>query len=110
MTEFDTYQEASTISRKTMDWKRSKISKFELDVVPQSWMPYVQMGLSITLYMRSLLLVESLDFRPSNQYTLVSERPSCLRLAKMCVCQVRRQTVNKRQILLTESMQISTTW
>jgi hypothetical protein len=24
--------------------------------------------------------------RPSNQYILVSESPSCLRLAKMCVC------------------------
>jgi hypothetical protein len=48
MTEFDKYQGASTISRKTLDWKRSKISMFELDVVPQSWMPYVQMGLSIT--------------------------------------------------------------
>jgi hypothetical protein len=50
MTEFDTYQGASTISRKTLDWKSSKISMFELDVVPQSWMPYVQMNLSkITL-------------------------------------------------------------
>jgi hypothetical protein len=35
--------------------------------------------------MRSLLLVESLDLRLSNQYILVSESPSCLRLAKMCV-------------------------
>jgi hypothetical protein len=49
MMEFDTYQGASTISRKTMDWKRSKISMFELDAVLQSWMSYVQMGLSITL-------------------------------------------------------------
>jgi hypothetical protein len=30
-------------------------------------------------------LVESLDLRPSNQYILVSESPSCLRLEKMCV-------------------------
>jgi hypothetical protein len=44
MAEFDTYQGASTISLKTLDWKRSKISMFELDVVPQSWMPYVQIG------------------------------------------------------------------
>jgi hypothetical protein len=42
MTEFDTYQGASTIIRKTLDWKRSKIAMFELDVVPQSWMLYVQ--------------------------------------------------------------------
>jgi hypothetical protein len=40
--------------------------------------------------MRSFLLVESLDLRPSNQYILVSESPSCLRLEEMCVCQVRR--------------------
>jgi hypothetical protein len=33
MTEFDTYQGASTISRKTLDLKGSKISIFELDVV-----------------------------------------------------------------------------
>jgi hypothetical protein len=67
MTEFDTYPGASTISRKTLDWKRSKISMFELDIVPQSWIPYVQMGLNITqnqhldtvaddvFYMRSVL-------------------------------------------------------
>jgi hypothetical protein len=42
---------------------------FELDVEPQSWMSYVQMGLS-------------LDLRPSNQYILVSESPRCLRLEK----------------------------
>jgi hypothetical protein len=30
-------------------------------------------------------LVESLDSRPSNQYILVRESPSCLRLAQ-CVC------------------------
>jgi hypothetical protein len=47
MTEFGTYQGAFTISRKTLDWKLSKISMFEFEVVPQSWMPYVQMGLSI---------------------------------------------------------------
>jgi hypothetical protein len=38
--------------------------------------------------MRSLLLVESFDFRPSNQYILVRVSPSCFRFAKMCLCQV----------------------
>jgi hypothetical protein len=42
--------------------------------------------------MRSLLLVESLDLRPSNQYILMGEIPSCLRFAKMCVCQVGRRS------------------
>jgi hypothetical protein len=40
MAEFDSYQGASTISHKTLAWKRSKISVFELDILPQSWMPY----------------------------------------------------------------------
>jgi hypothetical protein len=38
--------------------------------------------------MRSLLLVESFDFRPSNQYILVRVIPSCFRFAKMCLWQV----------------------
>jgi hypothetical protein len=38
--------------------------------------------------MRSLLLVEGVDFRPSNQYILVRVVPSCFRFAKMCLCQV----------------------
>jgi hypothetical protein len=38
--------------------------------------------------MRSLLLVESFDLRPSNQYILVWVIPSCFRFAKMCLCQV----------------------
>jgi hypothetical protein len=35
--------------------------------------------------MRSLLLVESFYFRPSNQYILVRVIPSCFRFAKMCL-------------------------
>jgi hypothetical protein len=38
--------------------------------------------------MRSLLLVESFDVCPSNQYILVRLIPSCFRFAKMCLCQV----------------------
>jgi hypothetical protein len=38
--------------------------------------------------MRSLLLVESFEFRPSNQYILVRVIPSCFRFAKMCLCQI----------------------
>jgi hypothetical protein len=36
MTEFDTYHGASTISRKTLDWNRSRMSMLEFAVVPQS--------------------------------------------------------------------------
>jgi hypothetical protein len=45
----------------------------EVEAVPQSCIPLFQIGFSIVLYMRSLLLVESYDFRPSNQYILVRQ-------------------------------------
>jgi hypothetical protein len=44
--------------------------------------------MDIVLYMRSLLFVESFDFRPSDQYSLVWVIPSCFPFAKMCLCQV----------------------
>jgi hypothetical protein len=37
--------------------------------------------------MRNLLLVESFDLCPSNQYILVRVIPSCFRFAKMCLVQ-----------------------
>jgi hypothetical protein len=49
--------------RKAFDWKRSRISMLEMEAVPQSCIRQVQIGLGIVLYMRSLLLVESFDFR-----------------------------------------------
>jgi hypothetical protein len=73
---------------KAFDWKRPRISMLEVEAVPQSCIPYVQIGLSIVLYMRSLLLVESFDLRPSNQYILVRVILSCFRFGKMCLCQV----------------------
>jgi hypothetical protein len=42
----------------------------------------------VWLYMRSLLLTESSDFIPSNQYILVRVIPSCLFFMKTCLCQV----------------------
>jgi hypothetical protein len=48
--------------------------------------------------MRSLLLVESLDLHLSNQYILVSESPSCLRFAKLCVCQVKSSVEMKSKV------------
>jgi hypothetical protein len=62
--------------RKAFDWKRSKISMLDVEAVPQSCIPQVQIGLSIALYKRSLLFVESFGLRPSNQYVLVRVIPS----------------------------------
>jgi hypothetical protein len=39
----------------------------------------VQIALSIILYTRSLLLAESSDLRPSNQYILLRAIPGCFR-------------------------------
>jgi hypothetical protein len=74
--------------RKAFDWKRSRIFMLEVEAIPQSFIPQVQIGLSIILYMRSLLLVESFELRLSNQYILVRMITSCLHFAKMCFCQV----------------------
>jgi hypothetical protein len=47
MSELGTYHGASTMMRKTLDWNRSRISMLEVEAVPQSYIPYVQMGLSM---------------------------------------------------------------
>jgi hypothetical protein len=60
----------------------------EMKAVPHSCIPQVQIGLSIVLYMRSLLLVESYDLHLSSQYILVTVIPSCFHYGKMCLCQV----------------------
>jgi hypothetical protein len=43
--------------RKAFDWKISGISMLEVEAVPQSCIPSVQIVMCIALYMRSLLLV-----------------------------------------------------
>jgi hypothetical protein len=75
--------------RKAFDWKRSRISMLEVEALPQSCIPQVQIGLNIVLYMRRLLIVESFDFRQSNQYILVRVIRSCSRFVKMCLSLVK---------------------
>jgi hypothetical protein len=40
---------ASVITRRAFDWKRSSVSMLEVDVIPQSCIPYIQISLSIVL-------------------------------------------------------------
>ena len=54
------------IIRSVFYCNRSSISILDVDEDPQSCIPYDQIGLIIVLYIRSLLLTESFDFRPSN--------------------------------------------
>jgi hypothetical protein len=60
---------------KAFDCNCSRISVLEVEAVPHSCIPEVQIALSIPLYKRSLLFVESFDLRPSNQYMLVRVFP-----------------------------------
>jgi prepilin signal peptidase PulO-like enzyme (type II secretory pathway) len=53
-------------------WKHSRISMFEVEALPQSCIPYIQIGLIIAMYKRSSLLVENSELRPSSQHILVS--------------------------------------
>jgi hypothetical protein len=46
-------------------------------------------GLSIILYIRTLLLEESFGLHPNKRYTLVRAISSYFRFAKMCLCQLR---------------------
>jgi hypothetical protein len=57
-----------------------------MEAIPQSYIPEDQIGLSIVLYMISLLLVQSSDLCPSNQYIFVSVVPSCFYFVNMFFC------------------------
>jgi hypothetical protein len=59
-----------------------------VEAMPHNCIPHVQIGLSIALYMRILLFVESSDFCPSIQYILVSIIPTCFCFVNMCLRQV----------------------
>jgi hypothetical protein len=49
--------------------------------VPQRGIPYVQIGLSIVLYSKSLISSDSSEFLPVIQYIRLSERSNCFLLA-----------------------------
>jgi hypothetical protein len=53
-------------------------------IINTRWNVVAKEGLliPILLYMRSLLLVKSFDFRPSNQCILVRVNPSCFRFVQ----------------------------
>jgi hypothetical protein len=56
--------------RKAFDWKRSRISMLEVEADPRVVFRKSRLVIVLFLYMRSLLLIESFDFHPSNQYIL----------------------------------------
>jgi hypothetical protein len=62
------YQGALTLFLSTWFWNRCILSMLLGLVHPQSWIPYVQTGFRICLYIRSLLWRDSEEFVPISQY------------------------------------------
>ena len=84
-----TYQGALTTVLRSFDWNRWIIFNLIGLAHPHNWTPYDQMGLRITLY-RSNLFRDNLEWRPRSQCLCLNLISSCLRFARMWVCQVSR--------------------
>lgn len=87
---FVTYQGASTIIRRTLDWNLWIVLIFDTDAVPHNCMPYNHTGLSIALYINNLFSRLNWDLWPISQYIFWSCNPSCFHLVSICFDQVRR--------------------
>jgi hypothetical protein len=61
---FETYHGA--LVRSTFDWSLWIILVFDGLAHPHSWIPYVQIGFNLYLYIEVLFSRESLDFRPKS--------------------------------------------
>ena len=70
------------------DWNLSKISTLDFEADPHNCNPYVQIGLIIVLYRRTLLCSESLDLLSSNPCVFLSLIPICFLLDHICVFHV----------------------
>jgi hypothetical protein len=68
-------------ARKILDWKRSRISMFEVEAAPHSF--------SIALYMRNLLLEKNFDYHLCSQCVLVSVIPSSFCFVNMYLLSCR---------------------
>ena len=84
----DTYHGAFTISRRIFDWARWMRSIFVLLEHPQSWTPYVHIGLMTALYNSSLLSMDKCDFLPMSQYRSLIFWSICFLFVRMCCFQL----------------------
>lgn len=73
---------AFEIFRSVLDWNLCRISILEFEAVPHSWIPYVQMGLIIHLYINSLFSSERGDLELIRDLNLFS----CISRAFLLVC------------------------
>ena len=73
---FVTYHGAFVMILSNLDWNRWMILMFDELAVPQSSIPYLQMGFIILLYNNSLLSIERQDRLPITQYSSLNLLPS----------------------------------
>jgi hypothetical protein len=66
--------------RSTFDWSLWIILVFEGLAHPHSWIPYVQIGFNMHLFINVLFSRESLDFRPKSHDICRTFKLSCWRL------------------------------
>jgi hypothetical protein len=83
---FGIYIGAFTVVRRDLFLYICNISMFELLVLPQMGIPYVQMGFRIVLYISNLFSIDNSNFRPGIQCICWNFEPSCFLLANMCFC------------------------
>jgi hypothetical protein len=85
---FETYHGALVMVRRTFDRSLWVILVFDGLVHPHSWIPYVQINLSMHLCTNVLLFRESLEFRPSSHDIWRTFKLRCWHFVMMCFCQV----------------------
>lgn len=76
-----TYHGALLIRRRVLFCIRWMVLIFDFFAQPHNCMPYVQIGIRITLYINSLLLNDNFDFRPINQYSCLIFKSICFLFA-----------------------------
>jgi hypothetical protein len=74
--------------RSTFDWSFWIILVFDGLAHAHSWIPYVQIGFNVHLYIKVLFSRESLDFHSKSHDICRTFKLSCWRFALMCLCQV----------------------
>jgi len=85
-----TYQGPFSMVLRSFDWNRWIVFNLAGLAHPHNWTPYDQMGLRTTLYRSNLLFRNNLELRLRSQSICLNLISSCLRFARMCVCQVSR--------------------
>jgi hypothetical protein len=81
---FETYHGASTIVLRILDRLLWIIDMLDLLAQPHNSRPYVQIGMIMVLYIRSLFSIARFDFLPSSQFNCLIVMLTCFRFLTIC--------------------------